>query len=330
MPLLWLVSVDLIASIGYRPTSPHMGMLKAHPVRFWESRPGWVGRRNGVTCRINAHGLRGPLVPFKKEPGERRILFLGDSITFGLSTKEEDCFVWRVRDLARARAAGGSISVVNCSVTGYSPWQEYAILKDLGLSFHPDIIVQVFCLNDIGQKFNLVNYGGKTKHLAPPEPSALEWSGLYRMSRTLAFQWFGPTRAELKARNDAYCPDTLIDQPNAPHIREAWRLTRESMHRITSLARQHEVPLAIVSFPIARQVDPTAPDSSTPQQWLAEFAREEKVPVLDLLPIYRKFAREKGMTGQDLFPDKTHPNQLAHRIAADAIVEFLRELGWIE
>ncbi|MCH8147277.1 MAG: SGNH/GDSL hydrolase family protein [Planctomycetes bacterium] len=102
------------------------------------------------------------------------------------------------------------------------------------------------------------------------------------------------------------------------------------MQRIVSLARQRKVSLMIVGFPIARQVDPTAPDSAAPQQWLAEFGREEGVPILDLLPIYRKHARENGMQGRDLFPDKTHPNEAANRIAADAIFEFLTELGWLE
>ena len=92
------------------------------------------------------------------------------------------------------------------------------------------------------------------------------------------------------------------------------------------------VPLAalIVGFPMARQIDATAPDSSPPQEWLAEFGAEEQVPILDLLPIYRSFARENGMKGRDLFPDKTHPNELANRIAADALFEVLAELGWIE
>ncbi|MCH7995825.1 MAG: SGNH/GDSL hydrolase family protein [Planctomycetes bacterium] len=330
MPFLLLVSTDLIASVGYRPIRPRMEMMKTHPIRFWEYRPGWIRRHRGVTYRINEHGLRGPLVPFEKKPGERRILFLGDSIAFGLTTNEEDCFVWQLRDLARKHSGGGPISVVNCSVSGYSPWQEYDILKTQGLRYDPDVVVHVFCLNDIGQKFNLVNYGGRTKDLAPPEPAALEWSGLFRMSRALAFQRFGPTRAELRARDEAYSSDAVIDQSTAPHIQEAWRITCENLGRIASLVRERNIPLLIVGVPMARQIDPTAPDSSPPQQWLAEYGREEKVPILDLLPIYRKHARENGMTGRDLFPDKTHPTKVGNRIAADAIYEFLTELGWLE
>ncbi|MCH8147278.1 MAG: hypothetical protein IH987_04685 [Planctomycetes bacterium] len=218
MPLLWLVSADLIAAIGYRPIRPRTARMQPHPIRFWEYRPGWVRRHRGVTYKINAHGLRGPLVPLEKKPGERRILFLGDSIAFGLTTNEEDSFVWQVGDLAQQQAGGETLSVVNCSVSGYSPWQEYDIFKTQGLRYDPDVVVQIFCLNDIGQKFNLVTYGGRTKDLAPPVPAALEWSGLFRVSRASTFQYFGPTRAQLRAREDAYSNDAVIDHPNAPHI----------------------------------------------------------------------------------------------------------------
>ena len=330
MPFLLLFSTDLIASVGYRPIRRRIAMIQPHPVRYWENRPGWVEKQKGVTYKINAHGQRGALVPFEKKPGERRVLFLGDSIAFCLTLNEEDCFVWQLRDLLQESSHGGLISVVNCAVTGYSPWQEYDIFETEGLRYDPDIVVQVFCLNDIGQKFKQVKYGGKTRDLAPPEPAVLEWSGLFRMSRALAFQWFGPSWPELRAREEAYSTDAIIDQSSAPHIREAWRITRENMQRIASLARERNIRLLIVGFPMDRQIDPTAPDSSPPQEWLAEFGRDEKVPILDLLPVYRRFARQNGMTGRDLFSDKTHPNRVGNRIAADAIYEFLTEVGWLE
>ncbi|MCH7993852.1 MAG: SGNH/GDSL hydrolase family protein [Planctomycetes bacterium] len=330
MPVLLLVSADLVASVEYRPILERTEQMQTHPVRLWEFRPGSVRTHRGVTNKINAHGLWGPLVPYEKKADERRILFLGDSITYGFNVDEEDCFVWQVRDLANEGSGGRPISVVNCSVTGYSPWQEYDLLKTKGLRYDPDLIVQVFCINDLGEKFNLVNFGGRTLHLAPPEPATFEWSGLYRMSRALAFQWFGPSRAELDARERAYSNDAIFDQSDAPHIREAMRITRETMNRIASLARERGIPLVVVGFPMARQIDLAAPDSSPPREWLAAFSREEKVPLLDLVPVYRAYVRDNGISALDLFPDKIHPNKLANRIAAKAIYEFLLEGGWFE
>ncbi len=42
--------------------------------------------------KLNEHGMRGPLLPIKKKPGNFRILFLGDSTCWGLGVKLEDSF----------------------------------------------------------------------------------------------------------------------------------------------------------------------------------------------------------------------------------------------
>lgn len=326
-PLL-LVSADRIASVGYRPIKPRTEIMMPHPTRYWTFRPGWVRTDGHATYRINEHGLRGPLIPYEKRAGEYRLLFLGDSIAFGQGVDDGDGFVRRIETMA---ASGGypHLSVINASVTGYSPWQEYDLLKEQGLRYDPDAIVQVFCLNDVGQKFRLVKYGGRTKHLAPPEPSALEWSGLFRMSRALTFQWFGPTRAELNARETDYAPEAVIDHFDAPRIQEALRVTGENLARIISLARDIGRPIAIVCFPTGRQIDMPEDTWSRPQDWLAALCRRHDVPFLDLTQVYRQYARTRGLSGNHLFPDDIHPNQLAHRIAAEEIYAFLLGQGWL-
>ncbi len=328
-PLL-LVSADRIASVGYRPIKPRTEIMMPHPTRYWMFRPGWVHTDGHTTYRINEQGLRGPLIPYEKQADEHRLLFLGDSIAFGQGVDDEDGFVRLIERMAANAGGYPHLSVVNASVTGYSPWQEYDLLKEQGLRYDPDVIVQVFCLNDIGQKFRLVKYGGRTKHLAPPEPSALEWSGLFRMSRALIFQWFGPTRAELKARETEYAPEAVIDHFDSPRIQEALRITGKNLARIISLARDSGRPVAIVCFPTGHQIDMPGDQWSRPQDWLAALCLRDGVPFLDLTPIYRRYARTHGLVGNHLFPDDIHPNKLAHRIAADATYAFLSERGWLE
>ncbi len=329
-PLLLLVSVDLVASIGYQKIHERIEIIQRHPSRYWTFRPGYERRVRDVVYKINDDGFRGPAVPHDKKDGERRIVFLGDSVTFGQAVNDEDSFVGLVRRSAEQVAGRDAVSVVNCSVTGYSPWQEADLLESECLDFEPDVIVQVFCVNDIGQKFRLVNYGGRTKHLAPPQPSAFEWSGLFRMSRALSFQWFGPSWDQLRAREARYAPDAVIDHPTAPHIQDAFRRTGESMDRIVTLARSDDRPLAVVFMPTGRQIDPAETDLAAPQRWLGQFCRERDIPMLDLTPVYRAFAQENGMTGRRLFPDDLHPTRLAHQIAAQSIYEFLENHGWLD
>ncbi len=328
-PLL-LVSADRAATVGYRAIRPKVEIMVPHPTRYWTFRPGFEYNDGSASYGINEHGLRGPLVSYEKRADEHRVLFLGDSVAFGQGVNDEDGFVRLIETKAKKASGDAHLSVVNASVIGYSPWQEYDLLMAQGFRYEPDVIVQVFCLNDIGQKFRVVKYGGRTKDLAPPEPSVLEWSGLFRMSRALTFQWFGPTRDELKARETAYAPKTIIDQFDAPHIQEALRMTGESLAWITSAAHDSGLSFAIVYFPTAYQIDRPEGEWSRPQDWLAEFCHRYKVPLLDLAPVYRQYARANGLEGSRLFPDDIHPNALAHRLAADAVYAFLVERGWLE
>ncbi len=323
LPLLVLISVDRLATIEFRAIQPSAGLLKVDPVRIWSNRPDWTGKQFGVTYSINALGLRGGEIPIVKPEGQRRVLVLGDSIAFGLSIEQPDLMVTHLRDLADARFQGNELDWINGSVIGYSPWQEFELFKAVGLPLDPDLIVHVFCLNDIGEKFNLVQYGGSTQFLAPPEPLALEWSGLVRMIRDLSLKWFGPTREELRARSALYSDDRTIDEPDAPEIQEAWCVTLKNMGDIVDLARRRALPMAIICFPQARQIDADPPSESAPQEMLRRFCMRRNVPFLDLLPTYRAVRREQHLTGEDLFPDGTHPTADANRIAAQTVFSFL-------
>ena len=76
----------------------------------------------------------------------RRILFLGDSITFGLGMPEENTFVRLVEDQARQR--GENWETINSAVKGLGMNAELAILTETGLALQPDLVVLDFYLND--------------------------------------------------------------------------------------------------------------------------------------------------------------------------------------
>ena len=56
---------------------------------------------------------------------------------------------------------------------------------------------------------------------------------------------------------------------------------------------------------------------------IAGICRDKNVPLLDLLPAYRCYRAE------DLWvhPTDHHPNEIAHRIAAEELLRFLQDRG---
>ncbi len=104
-----------------------------------------------VSYRFNAHGCRGPDVASERPAGRRRVLMLGDSYTLGVGVHEEDSFAVQLQSLLNSPAAAGrgeSYEVVNCGVSGYATKQERQLFEILGPDLRPDIVVLTMVLND--------------------------------------------------------------------------------------------------------------------------------------------------------------------------------------
>ncbi|MFQ5589638.1 MAG: SGNH/GDSL hydrolase family protein [Phycisphaerae bacterium] len=327
MPVLLFASVDGLLKVTFRPPAIHPQVYMPHATRDWTFRPGSTGTFLGEPMRINSHGLPGPEVSYTKGDAEHRILFLGDSVAAGFGVREDECFVWRLGKLLRASDRYSHATVVNCSVISYSPWQQIDLLETEGLRYDPDVIVDVFCLNDYVEKLSLVRYGGCFSGPCEFVSPLLSRSGVYRALRTL----FLPDRRlsdelgnDLLAR---YSVNRLIDDPNAAQFKNAWSITFANMDQMVGIARERVIPFVIVCFPYRVQLTGDAVAEPVPQARLARFARERAVPYLDLLPAFRAYAREHGPDGDGLFLDECHPTALGHAIAARCIYAFLQERG---
>ncbi|MGH7769350.1 MAG: GDSL-type esterase/lipase family protein [Candidatus Binatia bacterium] len=102
---------------------------------------------------VNSLGFRGPEISAAKKPGIVRVLFLGDSFTFGHGLDENETLPFLVGE-ALERAQPGRFEVVNGGVYGYSTGDQLNLLKKFGLPLEPDIVVVLFMTNDLSDNFN--------------------------------------------------------------------------------------------------------------------------------------------------------------------------------
>ncbi|MCA8967052.1 MAG: hypothetical protein KDC48_19385, partial [Planctomycetes bacterium] len=116
-----------------------------------ELTPGWQGgqtlegRRTQIS--INALGLRGAEIG-EKQPGERRVLMLGDSFVFGQGVDDDEAVPARLQH-ALAKA-GRDVVVGNAGMTGTGPREWSYTLTRLRPSFEPDAVVAVVYMgNDV-------------------------------------------------------------------------------------------------------------------------------------------------------------------------------------
>lgn len=329
-PFVILISADLVAGSCHRPIVPSTGLYMPHPRRGWTLRPNWEGLEWGAPVRTNALALRGPEMTVQKARAETRLVFLGDSVSYGYRVKEEESFPALLRKRLAAANEGRTWSVVNAAVPAYSPWQEVDLLTEKVLPLQPDYIVYVFCLNDVLEKFLLTRFGGYWKGFEPPEPAPLEWSGLFRAARDWHHRAPRRERANWESTRRKYTVRRLLAEPDSDFVARGWIHTLSSLREIFEIARGRGIPIAMVCAPTSFQFPPHPTYDKPPQDVLRRFAGELGIPFLDLHLGFEDAFWMNAVPAEFLFVDPLHLAPAGHKLAAEHLERFMRKLHWIE
>jgi len=101
--------------------------------------PGWRASHYA----INADGIRSAVPPAAggAPPGERRVLFLGDSWTFGLGLEEPETYPVQAQQLLRAQEPGAPWVAVNAGIPGYNAFSSLALFEHLAPRYRPRVAV---------------------------------------------------------------------------------------------------------------------------------------------------------------------------------------------
>jgi lysophospholipase L1-like esterase len=153
-----------------------------------------------VRGRISDQGLRDEFIP-PKEAGEYRVLLLGDSYTFGVTTEFEDTIGRQLQRILVSEGSGRHVRVINLGVGGTGPWQQRGRLLDIGFELKPDLVVhQLFLSNDVG---NTLSATGERL-----EACNEEWEFTIALRRMYAMRRF---RAESALRYHSAAYSALVD-----------------------------------------------------------------------------------------------------------------------
>jgi lysophospholipase L1-like esterase len=98
------------------------------------------------TYSNNSYGFRGSREYDFKKGGKYRILFLGDSFTYGLGVNDEQTFAYLTEKLLLGN--GLDVEVINTGNPGKGTDYELRLFQVLGGKFNPDLTVVCFVGND--------------------------------------------------------------------------------------------------------------------------------------------------------------------------------------
>jgi len=291
-----------------------------------------------VDIRTNSLGYRGPELGRKVDT---RVLFLGDSITFGDWLPEEETFVRRVETLSRA--TGLPLETVNAGAGGISLANELAILLETGLSIDPDIVVVGFYLNDTARSrgirpidppswlawSSLVQHVLDAYAMALPEKSPDDMTREEKRGLKERPAWLRQIRAEFPSGEgdplESEAAFNRIIQKRIPDwgsawSRKAWVGLESVFQELRRQAEQHRFQLLIVAFPVRMQVEADFVHDH-PQRWLKQIADDLDVPMLDLLPLLRELHRQ---TDEPIFHDHCHHTVFGNERIADWVHGFVQ------
>lgn len=108
----------------------------------WEPKPNFKGGVYGVHREFDPGGYLSVDAPRSADAKKVKVLFLGDSNTFGVLVPTESTFVEQLKTLMPG------ISATNLGVPGYTSFQGYQTFASKGLMVNPDIVVISFNFND--------------------------------------------------------------------------------------------------------------------------------------------------------------------------------------
>ena len=99
---------------------------------------------------------------------------------------------------------------------------------------------------------------------------------------------------------------------------EPWEQMSRKLDQVRDLCKQNGTDFRVVVFPFLHNLGPNYPFREAHRK-IVGYCESRKIPVLDLEPELEPFASQ-GLTANRF---DAHPNELAHRVAAEAILKKL-------
>lgn len=258
-------------------------------------RPGKEGRLMNVQVSINSDGLRDREYPVERDGRSRRIIFLGDSLTFGWGVEEPDTFA---SVLERRLGKEMPTEIINFGTGNYNTTQEVNLFLEKGLKYNPDAVVVFYFINDAEPL---------------PKKSSLAFLANFRLT---TFYW-----SRFKKLAARFSPGKTFKEYYADLYRDdqqGWIETRDSFLELARVCREGNIELRVVILPeLHNLVEYTF---SAEHELLTRFLEANGIEALDLAPMMSDQTDPHALW---VALDDAHPNARAHLLIADHSEAFI-------
>ena len=311
-----------------------------------------------ISGRINQFGWRDKDWSMTKPRSTFRIAVLGDSFVEAFQVERESTFLALAEDQVR-KEMRYSVEVMNFGRSGYSPTEEFLVLKDDVLKFYPDLVVLFFFpgndIADVNREtaidsrrpfFGLSEDGelvldtdfSRTKEFKIRSFVSLfrQYSALitllsdrYVLYRALIAERHRTESRELSSKKLSGHLSLCTSNPERI-FSENYKLTKKLIAVIAEYCRAREIDFMLVCCDLHyhpdlereyKKIDPTF-DPNFFEDDLKEYARSINIEYLGLQRIFEQASREVGLSYH--WRSDGHWNYQGHRLVANALVDKLK------
>jgi len=277
-----------------------------HPPVVWNDRPkGYFIPQNATVLTDRAHA------PAKK-PGTIRIAVVGDSFSFAPYMQFDDTFAKRLERWLNLNEKQPAVEVINYGVPRYSTSHEIAVVER-AIREQADLVVLQITLND--------------PEIKPYRPTGLlvdEANGQVKLASGILSYWRSLGYVVTRIKNTETHKEYIRYFFKLFDGKKTWGNFSKSLQTLVKRCNDARVPIVATVFPLfGHPVNAEYPFFPLHEK-VADALKKLNVPSLDLAENYRDLPLDRL---QVIPIVDRHPNEIGHRIAAEAMMPWLKNLG---
>jgi lysophospholipase L1-like esterase len=252
-----------------------------------------------------------------------RVVFVGDSMTFGFGVSIEETLVRQTEKKLEATppAPGKTWQILNMGQLALNTTAELDLIRDQVVSYSPDVLVLMYHLNDA--------LSAQASDLGDPQTTAQMLSGyvlttLDADQRRKVKEYLESSKADMAALEPGKYDLkglALFAEYRVSHFTPVyWDVVLKSFDELAALAKEKKFVVVAgiipaLDFPWAEYAFKDVHEK------VAEAMRERGFQVVDLLPVLSKRANAEVMLGGV----DGHPSPLADQIIGETMAEAVRK-----
>ena len=292
----------------------HIPMV-SDPTRGWSLPARTRMDAGGIAININSLGMRGAELS-TPEPGEVRLLTLGDSSIMGQGVDEVHVFSSLAARLLSQSWKRKVVGVIGAT-PGYTSTQSLQTLQRFGPRVRPAWVV-------VGTIWSDVYRRDRTYPLSSPHPGPRELAGasaLYRLLRRAGRPWLNSRVVRfVESRDDVGSLDAEDSPTRVPLARYI-----RNLRSMAALAKKLRARVVFVILPAPMDFDRVAPPETVQQYRLAMRRVASQTGAL-LLDGPALFVRKKAKPATHFF-DQVHPDFLGHMLLGEELARLIADAG---